>query len=167
MEVGITQGVSMADVPLRSGPGRGVSPPSFRSRQMETALRTPTSACLGLFLWIPQCPDTSGAAKMRHPGPRSAASYSLASGTGGESFWPCQLFYAQHVFLGGRGSLGFLISVLRLIFCGEKWRKTSRHPTHGPLAGLGGPHQDSLPRWCCCPEAGFAWSLRSDGFPAG
>lgn len=63
--------------------------------------------------------------------------------------------------------MGFLISVLGLIFCGEKRRKTSRHPTHGPLADLGDPHQDSLPRWRRCPEAGFAWSLRSDGFPAG
>lgn len=44
-----------------------MSPPSFLSHQMEVALPTPSSACLGLFLWIPQCHDSSVAAKMTCP----------------------------------------------------------------------------------------------------
>lgn len=58
---------SLADISRRGGPGRGVSPPSFLSHQMEVALPTPGSACLGLFLWIPQCRDSSVAAKMTCP----------------------------------------------------------------------------------------------------
>lgn len=114
---------------------QGSVPHPFPSHRVETALQSPSSACLGRFLWEACC-DPSGVAQKRCPLTPICSSLPSCLCGWEREFLALLIYFTLSLCSLARGGQGFLVSVPGLIFCREKGRKT---PRHGPLACLDSP----------------------------